>query len=90
MKGCLGNGIDALALENVIGIFYLFAGAFGVALMIFIVECMVKYVNIHTLKYSAEISNTYPRIRYRIRRPIDKFTKNYHGMPRTQDRFSIK
>ena len=56
--------------------------------MIFIVECMVKYVNIHTLKYSVEISN--PRIRYRIRRPIDKFTKNYYGMPRTQDRFSIK
>ena len=36
-----------MALENVIGIFYLFAGAFGVALVIFIVECMVKYVK-HT------------------------------------------
>ena len=42
LQGCLGTGIDALALENVIGIFILLAGALGAALVIFLAECMIK------------------------------------------------
>ena len=42
LKNCLGTGIDALALENVIGIFILLAGALGAALVIFVVECLIK------------------------------------------------
>ena len=43
-EGCLGNGLDALDLQNVLGIFVILIGSFAFTLVIFALECLIKYV----------------------------------------------
>ena len=42
-QGCLGNGLDALAMDNLQGIFLLLLGAFALAILLLIIECFIKY-----------------------------------------------
>ena len=41
-KGCLGDGVSALGLENLLGIFLFFAASIGLVCVIFIVELFRK------------------------------------------------
>ena len=41
-KGCLGNGLDALALDNLQGIFLILIGAFALAILLLFIECFIK------------------------------------------------
>ena len=41
-EGCLGNGLDALDLQNVMGIFVILIGSFAITLIILALECFMK------------------------------------------------
>ena len=41
-KGCLGDGVTALGLENLLGIFLFFAATIGLVCVIFIIELFRK------------------------------------------------
>ena len=44
LQGCLGNGLDALALDNLQGIFLILIGAYALAILLLIIECFIKYI----------------------------------------------
>lgn len=41
-QGCLGNGLEALGLNNLLGIFLILVISVGIALILLLFECFVK------------------------------------------------